>query len=139
MHRLHPKTSKIVKLVHGLHQESPRVVKLEGWLHYGCLSGDHRTPEVIKLVMGLHYGSPRVVKLEIGFHQRCPGSDHRNPRVVKLNFGLHQGCYIKEHEVSQGGKASDGASPPKIQEGEVHDRTHYGSRKECEASVGASP
>ena len=43
--------------------------------------------------------------------------------MVKLELGLHQGCYIREHEVSQGGEASDGASPPKMQEGEVHDGT----------------
>ena len=36
---------------------------------------------------------------------------------------LHQGCYIREHEVSQGSEASVGASPPKKQEGEVHDGT----------------
>ena len=78
------------------------MVELEVGLHHGCLSGDHRCPEVVKLVMGLHLGSLMVVKLEVG---------------------LHQGCYIKEHEVSRGGEASDGASPPKMQEGEVHDGT----------------
>ena len=57
---------------------------------------------MVKLVMGLHHGSPTVVKLEVG---------------------LHRGCYIREHEVSRGGEASDGASPPKMQEGEVHDGT----------------
>ena len=56
----------------------------------------------MKLVMRLHHGSPSVVKL-----------------VMKL----HQGCYIKEHGVSQGGEASDRASPPKVQEGEVHNGT----------------
>ena len=65
-------------------------------------TSDHRSSGVVKLVMGLHHGSPRVVKLEVG---------------------LHQGCYIREHEVSQGGEASNGASPPKIQESEVHDGT----------------
>ena len=88
--------------MHGLHQESPRVVQLEVGLHHGCLSGDHRSPGVVKLVMGLHHGSPRVVKLEVGLHQRC---------------------YIKDHEVSWDGEASDGASPPKMQEREVHDGT----------------
>ena len=91
----------MVKLVHGLHQEGPRVVKLEVGLHYGCLGSDHRRPRVVKLVMGLHHGSPMVIKLEVG---------------------LHQGCYIREHEVSQGGEVSDGTSPPKVQEGEVHER-----------------
>ena len=57
---------------------------------------------MVKLVMGLHHGSPTIVKLEVQ---------------------LHQGCYIREHEVSRGGEASDGALPPKIQEGEVHDGT----------------
>ena len=79
--------------MHGLHQEGPRVVELEVGLHHGCPGSDHRSPEVVKLVMGLHHGSPRVVKLEIGLHQRC---------------------YNRVHEVSWGGKASDGASPPKM-------------------------
>ena len=102
MHGLHPRSPKAVKLVHGLHQESPRVVELEVGLHHGCLGGDYGCPGVVKLVMGLHRGSPIVVKLEIG---------------------LHQGCYIREHEVSRGSEASDGASPPKMQKGEVHDGT----------------
>ena len=92
----------MVKLVHGLLQESPRVVELEVGLHHGCLGGDHRSPGVVELVMGLYHGSPKVVKLEVGFHQ---------------------GCYIREHEVSRGGEASDGASPPKMQEGKVHNGT----------------
>ena len=62
-------------------------------LHHGCLSGDHGCPGVVKLAMGLHRGSAMVVKLEVG---------------------LHQGGYIREHEVSRGGGASDGASPPKV-------------------------
>ena len=102
MHGLHPKSPKVVKLVYGLHQESPMVVELEVGLHHGYLGGDHRSPEVVELVMGLHHGSPKVVKLEVG---------------------LHQGCYIRKHEVSRGGEASDGASPPKMQEGEVHEGT----------------
>ena len=57
---------------------------------------------MVKLVMGHHYGSPRVVKLVVG---------------------LHQGCFIDKQEVSWGGEASDRASPPKMQEGEVHDGT----------------
>ena len=89
-----------MKLVHGLHQEGPRVVKLEVGLHHGCPGSDHRSPAVVKLVMGFHHGSPTVVKLEVG---------------------LQQGCYIKKYEMSQGGEATDGASPPKIQEGEVYD------------------
>ena len=48
---------------------------------------------MVELVMWLHHGSPRVVKL-----------------VMKL----HQGCYIREHEVSQGGEANDRASPQKM-------------------------
>ena len=95
-------SSYVVELVHGLHYRSPRVVKLVMGLHHGCPSSNHRNPEVVKLVMGLHHGRPKVVKLEVG---------------------LHQGCYIREHEVSQGGEASDGASPPKMQEGEVHNET----------------
>ena len=51
------------------------------------------------------------------------GLHHESPRVVKLEVGLHQGCYIREYEVSWGGEASNGALPPKMQEGEVHDRT----------------
>ena len=78
------------------------MVELEVGLHHGCLDGDHGCFGVVKLVMGLHHGSPTVVKLEVG---------------------LHQGCYIREHKVSRGGEASDGASPPKMQEGEVHDGT----------------
>ena len=109
----------MVKLVHGLHQEGPRVVELEVGLHHGCSSSDHRSPEVVKLVMGLYHGSPKVVKLEVA--------------------KLHQRCYIREHEVSRDGEASDGASPPKMQEGEVMMEIHHGSSKECEASVGASP
>ena len=93
----------MLKLVMGLHQlGSPKVVKLEVGLHHGCPGSDHRSPGVVKLVMELYHGNPRVVKLEVG---------------------LHQGCYIREHEVFQGGEASDGASPPKMQEGEVHDGT----------------
>ena len=92
----------MVKLVHELHQEGPRVVELKVGLHHGCLGSDHRSPGVVKLVMGLHHGSQRVVKLEVGLYQRC---------------------FIREQEVSWGGEASDGASPPKMQEGEVHDRT----------------
>ena len=77
----------------------------------------------MKLVHGLHQESPRVVELEVGLHHECLGGDHGCPGVVKLEIGLHQGCYIREHEVSEGGEASDGASPPKVQEGEVHDGT----------------
>ena len=127
----------MVKLVLRLHQEGPRVVELEVWLHDRYPGSDHRSPRVVKLVMGLLRGSPRVVKLEVGLHHGCPGSDHGspgvvklvmelhhgNPRVVKLQVELHQGCYIREHEVSRGGVASDRASPPKMQEGEVYDRT----------------
>ena len=78
------------------------MVKLVHGLHNGCLGGDYGCPVVVKLVMGLH---------------------HRSPMVVKLKVGLHQGCYIREHEVSQGGRASGRASPPKVREGEVHDGT----------------
>ena len=83
----------MVKLVHGLLQESPTVIELEVGLYHGCLGGDHGCLGVMKLVMGLHRGSPTVMKLEVGLHQRC---------------------YIREYEVSRGGEASDGASPPKI-------------------------
>ena len=62
----------------------------------------HRSHGVVKLLMRLHHGSPRVVKLEVG---------------------LHQGCFIREQEVSRSGEGSDGASPQKMQEGEVHDGT----------------
>ena len=102
MHGLHPRSPEVAKLVHGLYQESPRVVELEVRLHHGCLGGDYGCPRVVKLAMELHRGSPMVVKLKVG---------------------LHQGCYIMEHEVSWGGEASDGASPPKVQEGGVHDGT----------------
>ena len=88
--------------MHGLHHKSLKVVKLVHRLHHGCPSGDHGCPGVVKLVMGLHRGSPMVVKLEVG---------------------LHEGGYIREHEVFRGGKASVRASPPKVQEGEVHDGT----------------
>ena len=103
-------SSQVVKLVHGFHQESPRVVELEVGLHHGCLDGDHGCPEVEKLVIGLH---------------------HKSPTMVKLEVGLHQGCYIREHEVSRGGQASDEASPPKVQEGEVYDGT---SAWECQGA-----
>ena len=92
----------MVKLVRGLYQESPRVVELKVGLHHGYSGSDHRSSGVVKLVMGLHHGSPMVVKLEVGLYQRC---------------------YSREHEVSQGSEASDEASPPKIQKGEVYDRT----------------
>ena len=88
--------------MHGLHHKSPKVVKLVHGLHHGCLGGDHGCPIVVKLVMGLLRGSPMVVKLEVR---------------------LHQGGYIREHEVSRGGGASDGASPSKVRENEVHDGT----------------
>ena len=88
--------------MHGLHHKSSKVVKLVHGLHHGCLGEDHGYPEVVKLVMGLHRGNPMVVKLEVG---------------------LHRGGYIREHEVFQVGEASDGASPPKVREGEVHDGT----------------
>ena len=78
------------------------MVELEVGLHHGCLGSDHWSPRVVELVMWLHHGSPRVVKLELGLHQKC---------------------YIREHEVSWGGEASDGALPPKMQESEVHDGT----------------
>ena len=78
------------------------MVELEVGLRHGCLGSDHRSPRVVKLVFGLH---------------------HRNSMVVKLEVGLHQRCYIREHEVSRGGEASDGALPPKMQEDEVLDGT----------------
>ena len=78
------------------------MVKLVHGLHHGCHGDDHGCPKVVKLVMGLHRGSPMVVKLEVG---------------------PHRGGYVREHEVSRGGEASVGASPPKVQEGEVHDGT----------------
>ena len=43
--------------------------------------------------------------------------------MVKLEVGLHRGGYIREHEVTRGGVASDGASPPKVQEGKDYDGT----------------
>ena len=95
-------SSQVVELVHGLHEESPRVMELEVGLHHECPGSDDRSPGVVKLVMRLHHGSPKVVKLEVG---------------------LHQGCFIREQEVSRGSEASDEASPPKMQEGEVHDGT----------------
>ena len=52
----------------------------------------------------------------MGFH-------HGSSKVVKLEVGLHQGCYIKEHEVFRSGEARNRASPPKMQEGEVHEGT----------------
>ena len=78
------------------------MVELEIGLHHGCLGSDHRSPGVVELVIWLHDGSPRVVKV-----------------VMKL----HQGCYIREHKVSQDGETSDGASLPKVLEGEAYDRT----------------
>ena len=83
----------MVKLVHGLYEESPRVVELEVGLHHGCLGSDHRSSGVMKLVMGLHHWSPTMVRLEVG---------------------LHQICYIRKHEVSRAGEASDEASPQKM-------------------------
>ena len=92
----------MVELVHGLHHRSPKVVKLVRGLHHGCQSGDHGCPREVKLVMGLHRGCPMVVKLKVG---------------------LQRGGYIRGHEVFRGGEASDGASPPKVREGEVQDGT----------------
>ena len=88
--------------MHGVHHRIPKVVKLVHGLHHGCQSDDHGCPREVKLVMGLHRGCPMVVKLEVG---------------------LHRGGYVMEHEVSWGGEASVGASPPKVREGEVHDGT----------------
>ena len=102
VHGLYHRSLEVVKLVLGLLQESPKVVEVEVGLHHGCLGGDHGCPGVVKLVMGIHHGSSTVVKLEVG---------------------LHQGCYIKEHEVSWDGEASDGALPPNMQQGEVYDGT----------------
>ena len=42
---------------------------------------------------------------------------------MKLEVGLYRGGYIREHDVFRGGEASDGASPPKVRESEVHDGT----------------
>ena len=102
VHRLHPRNSKMAKLVYGLHQESPKKVELEVGLHHGCPGSDYRSLGVVMLVIRLHHGSPRMVKLEVG---------------------LHQGCFIKDQKVSRGGETSDGASPPKMQDGKVHDGT----------------
>ena len=94
-----PRVSWVVKLVMELHhvsqggnQGSSGMVELVCGLHHGCSGGDHRSPGAMKLVMEL-YQTPKMVKLEVGLHQRC---------------------YIREHEVSWGGEASDGASPPKM-------------------------
>ena len=92
----------MVKLVHGLYQESPMVVELKVGLHHRCPGSHQRNPGVEKLVMRLHHGSPKVVKLEVWLHQRC---------------------FIRDQEVSRGGEAIDGASSPKVQEGEVHNGT----------------
>ena len=78
------------------------MVELVCGLHHVSSGGDHGCAKEEKLVMGLHHGSPMVVKLE---------------------FGLHRGGYLREHEVFRGGEASDGASPPKVRVGEVHDGT----------------
>ena len=43
--------------------------------------------------------------------------------MVELEVGLHQRYFIREQKVSRGGEASHGASPPKVQEGKVHDGT----------------
>ena len=77
-------------------------MKLVHGLYHGCPSGNHGCPGVVKLTMGLHHGSRLVVKQEVG---------------------LYEGGYIREHEVSRGGEASDRASPPSVREGEVHDGT----------------
>ena len=84
---------------------SPREFKGGGaksWASPWMSRSDYRCHGVVKLVMELHHGSPRVVRLEVGFHQ---------------------GCFIREQEVSRGSEASDGTSPPKMQEDEVHDGT----------------
>ena len=78
------------------------MVELEVGLHHECFGCDHRSLGVVELMMWLHHGSPKVVKLVMRLHHRF---------------------YIKEQEMSRGGKASDGASPPNMQEGEVHDGT----------------
>ena len=102
VHGLHYRSPGAMKLVMGLHQRNPRVMELEVGLHHGCLGSDRKSPKVVELVMRLH---------------------QKNPTVVKLVMRLHERCYIREQEVSRGGEASVGASPPKIQEGEVHDGT----------------
>ena len=68
----------------------------------------------------IHFRSSKVVKPVHGPHQE-------SPKVVKLVMGFHQGCFIREQEMSWGGKASDGASPHKLQGGGVHDKLHHGS------------
>ena len=90
---LHPRSLKVLKLVHRLHQESPRVVELEIGFYHECLGSDHRSPGVVKLVMGLHHGNLRIVKLEVGLHQRY---------------------FIREQEVSQDNEANNAALPPKM-------------------------
>ena len=57
-----------------------------------------------------------MVKLVHGLHQE-------SSRVVELKLELYQGCFIREQEVSKGSEASNGASPQKMQEGEVHNGT----------------
>ena len=79
-----------------------------------------KSPKVVKLVHGLHQENSRVVELEVGLHRGCRGSNYRSPGVVKLEVGLHQEYLIREKKVSWGDKASDGASPQKMQESEVH-------------------
>ena len=60
----------------------------------------HRSLEVVMLKVWLHYGNPRVEKLEVRFQYRCLGGNQK---------------------VFQGGKASDGTSPWKFQDGRIHD------------------
>ena len=57
----------------------------------------------------------------------------------ELEVGLHQGCYIREHEVSRGGEASDGLYHQRCKNVKVMMELHHGSSKECEASIGIPP
>ena len=107
-------SSYVVELVHGFHQESPKVIELEVGFHHGCSGSDHRSPRVVKLVMGLHHGSPMMVKLEVGLHHLdVTLGSIRCPEVVKPYKRCKKVKFMMEF--------------------------HYGSLKEREASVGASP
>ena len=69
---------------------------------------------MVDLVCRFHHISSRGDK---GKFLSGGASDRASPWESKggeARVGLHQGCYIREHEVSRGGEASDGALLPKM-------------------------
>ena len=75
---------------------------------------------MVELVCGVHHVSSGGGQ---GKFQSGEASAWASPRESNGGEARSWGCFIRELEVSQGDEASDGASPPKLQEGEVHNGT----------------